>query len=376
MESLALLLVAPILWPFIAKAVWKHEIVAWEIAANVAIGVVVVVAGWAGGRYMQMADTEVVNGEVLRKEKVEVSCSHSYKCNCSETCSTDSQGRRSCTETCSTCYEHSNDWDWTLFTNVGDIDIDRIDRQGSKEPPRFTKAKPGDPVAQTQTFTNYVKAAPNSLFNTIADQAAFKQYENMVPAYPTGIYDYHYINRVLLVGAKVPDAAVYNDKLAHALKKLGPNKQANAILVFTSVKDPNYANALRAHWLGAKKNDIVVVVGTPDYPKVEWASVVSWTDNQLFKVQLADAIRDLETLTPDTVVGLLTEHTTKQFQRKRMRDFEYLKWDIEPPMWLLATLFAVSLLASIIASVLFSRNSERVGGFHTAFRGRTVRWRT
>lgn len=359
METLAFLLILPLLWPFVAKALWKHEIVAWEIAANIAIGALVVLIGWYGGRVSLMADREVVNGQVTQKESHRVTCNHSYSCNCYETCTTRSDGSRSCSQSCSTCYEHAFDVNYTLMTTVGNLDINRVDRQGIQVPPRFSIAAIGDPVARTRTFDNYVRAAPHSLFNSVTEQAAYKQFENMYPKYPDATYDYHYINRVLVVGAKVPDAAEYNKKLALALRTLGPEKQANAIFVFSGSKDPLYAEALRANWLGAKKNDIVVVMGTPNYPEVEWVKVISWTDNQLFKVQLADAILELKTLTPDVVVSALAAYTQKMFQRKHMRDFEYLKWEIELPTWLIILLVLSSLAASVGASFFFSTNEFR-----------------
>ncbi|WP_162577717.1 hypothetical protein [Variovorax sp. PBL-H6] len=363
LETLALLLVVPLLWPFIAKAIWKHELTVREIAINLAVGAAIVILGWAGGRYAQTHDVELLNGEVLRKESHRVSCEHSYECNCTSSTSTDSQGRTTTTKSCSTCYEHTHDVDHTLYTNVGDIDIDRVDRQGLTVPPRFTKAAVGDPVAKSHNFVNYVKAAPESLFNTLAEKAAYAKFDGHLPPYPDEIHDYHYANRVLVVGAKVPDAAEWNAKLAGALKKLGPAKHANAVLVFTADTDPNYAQALHQKWLGGKKNDIIVVIGAPSYPEVEWARVVTWSDSQLFKVQLQDAIQDLKTVTPDSVIALLTEQTMKGFERKKMSDFEYLKWEIAPPTWLLALLFVLSLVASVVTSIKLANNSESSGGY-------------
>ena len=41
------------------------------------------------------------------------------------------------------------------------------------------------------------------------------------------------------------------------------------------------------------KNDVVVVMGTPSYPRIDWVQVLSWTDVELFKVQLRDELMDL-----------------------------------------------------------------------------------
>lgn len=355
MEMLALLLVFPLLWPFVAKLLWHHDITIAELALNIAIGTLIVVVGFYGGKYSQSADQEVLNGQVTAKSKDRVSCSHSYRCNCVQSCST-VNGKRSCTETCSTCYDHSNDYNWTLDTTLGDITIDRIDRQGAREPSRWTRAAAGDPVATTQRFTNYIRGAPNSLFSAVAEKAALDRYKASVPAYPLGIQDYHYLNRVLSVGVNIPDLAAWNQELALRLRPLGAAKQVNWVVVVTSSADPGYADALRAAWLGGKKNDVIVVLGTPSYPKIGWVRVVSWTDRQLFKVQLRDALQALGTAERVAVFDTIESHVRSSFVRKQMKDFEYLANEIEPPGWLMALLFILSAGASIAASLFFRKN--------------------
>lgn len=374
MEMLALLLVVPLAWPFIAKLIFKHELTLGEVGANLAIGVIVVVVGYYGSRYVKTMDTEILNGAVLSKSSERVSCEHSYSCNCRQVCSTDSSGRRSCSESCDTCYEHSHDVDWHLNTNVGDIKIDRVDRQGVREPQRFSRAQIGDPVAQTHRYTNYIQASPNSLFNTVSEKMAYERFKESIPEYPKNIYDYHYLNRVLQVGVSVPDASVWNHKLALLLRSLGPKKEANIVLVFTAFEDPDYAAALRSAWLGGKKNDIVIVLGTPHYPDIAWAKVLGWSDSELFKIQLSDDIRDLKVAEPDAVLNLVNTHAMAQYQRKNWSDFDYLQWDIEPPTWWLVVLFFLSIAASVGSSVYFSRNAVRAGGY-SSFRAGNFRRR-
>src|ERR1035437_10316243 len=84
------------------------------------------------GMFSETADTEVWNGKVTSKEKEQVSCSHSYSCNCRSVQSCSGSGKdRSCTSStqCDTCYEHNHDFDWVVHTTIGGKEIDRIDRQ-------------------------------------------------------------------------------------------------------------------------------------------------------------------------------------------------------------------------------------------------------
>ncbi len=362
MTTLALLLVFPLAWPIVAKLIWKHEITLGELAINVAIGVLVVTAGWALGRYAQMHDVEILNGQVTGKYSERVSCEHSYSCNCRESCTTRSDGSRSCSTTCSTCYEHSYDVDWKLRTTLSDIEIDRVNRQGTQEPPRYSRAQVGDPVAQSHFYQNYIKAAPDSLFNAVAEKQALAQFKDKVPAYPSTVYDYHYVNRVIPVGVAVPELSAWNQDLANSLRVLGPSKQVNVVVVMTAESDPQFATALNAAWLGGKKNDVVVVLGTPRFPDLAWARVLSWTDKEVFKVQLRDALLDLKTVQRETVLPTVVKHIEQGFKRRPMADFEYLAHQVEPPGWAVVLLLVLSVAASVGASVYLARNMTSTSG--------------
>lgn len=360
MGTLALLLAFPLIWPFIAKLIFKKELVFGEILGSMAIGVVVVLIGYYGGMSLQTRDIEIINGQVLSKDSHQVSCEHSYSCNCRQTCS-GSGNNRSCSQTCDTCYEHSFDISWQLDTSTGPIVISRVDKQGLIEPPRFSRAQRGDPVATEHAFTNYIKAAPDSLLNTAIEQKALSQFASMVPKYPDTVYDYHYLDRVLSVGVPVPDLREWNLDLAQRLRTLGPLKQANVVIVFVKSADPQFATALRAAWLGGKKNDVLVVIGAPSYPAVEWVRVISWTDKELFKVELRDELFFQKKIDRTAMLDSIESNIKKSFVRKKMRDFEYLKADIVPPTWLVVLLFILSIAASVGSSVLFSRNGIRAG---------------
>lgn len=279
----------------------------------------------------QITDYEIWNGEITGKAKVDVSCEHSYSCNCRESCS-GSGSSRSCSTTCDTCYEHFRDYDWRVYTNITDFNIDRIDRQGTGQPPRWTKVQKGDPLAMQRSHVNYVKAVDASLFNFSTNvNTALDKY---VPAYPINVYDYHYLDRILMVNMPpIKDLPRWNYELALRLKQLGPQKQANVILMLAKLDDPNFEYSVRKQWLGAKKNDIVVILGTPNYPEISWVRIVSWTEREDFKVQLRDALQELKTVDMIPVLNIIQEHTMKTFTRKRMRDFEYLKSEVLIPNW-------------------------------------------
>jgi hypothetical protein len=175
----------------------------------------------------------------------------------------------------------------------------------------------------------------------------------MVPGYPGNVYDYQYIDRVLANGVAVPDIARWNYDLAMMLRPLGPTKQVNVIIMFTKIGDPTYEYAVQGKWLGAKKNDVVVILGTPNYPNIDWVRIVSWTDAQLFKVQLRDDLQDLKTVDETKILGIINTNVSKTFSRKHMRDFEYLDSEIMPPDWVLYIAVFIAIFGSIGLSVFF-----------------------
>jgi hypothetical protein len=346
-EILLLLLVIPVGWPFIAKAVWKQDYSFQELTMNVVIAALLATGLWYAGRYVEMRDVEIVNGAVIGKSRNWVSCTHSHSCNCR----TNSKGKRSC----DTCYDHSNDYDWVLKTSVEGkrFIISRVDRQGLREPPRYSAAKIGDPVAVEHAHVNYVKAAKGSLFHDKGEVLT-----NLpIPTYPNTVYDYHYAKRVLSAGVAVPDIAQWNQDIAMALRDVGPRKQVNFVVAFANTANPTYAQALERAWVGGKKNDVILVLGTPKYPEISWVRVLSWTDRQDFKVRLRDDVLDLKTVDRERIVQVLISNTDLMFKRKLMSDFEYLKWEIDPPLWATVLAFILSAGTSIWLSIYFSRNT-------------------
>jgi hypothetical protein len=213
---------------------------------------------------------------------------------------------------------------------------------------------PGDPVAMTQSYTNYVKAVPESLFH--AKMAFINRFKDKIPQYPSQIYDFYKVNRVLPVGVAVPDIASWNHDLSMTLRKLGPSRQANAVIIFVNEADSSYVHALEAAWLGGKKNDVIVVVGTTQYPKIDWVRIVSWTDKELFKVQLRDDLAALGTVDREAFMRIINARISTTFVRKNMKDFEYLAEEIEPPLWVIILAGILGLASALGLSYFFYRN--------------------
>ena len=355
--TLVCMLIAAVVLPLIVKAV-KKDMEWMVIGILMAVGLLVSAGAFYAGKAGKTIDVEVWNGEVTGKEQEPVSCSHSYSCNCttSTSCSGSGSSRSCSTSTsCQTCYEHSHDYDWVVHSNIGDVDIDRVDRQGVHTPPRWAAVQKGEPFSKEHLHTNYIKAVPESVLNTAQNMTSSK-FANMIPAYPHSVYDYYRLNRALTVGVPVPDLQDWSNDISNMLKQLGPQKQANVIVLFVKTDDPNYEYALRSAWLGGKKNDIVVIIGTTEYPKIDFVRVMSWTDKELFKVKLRDTLQEMENIDRPTIIEAIRSTTMAEFKRKSMKDFEYLDNEIEPPTWVIVLAFFI-LIAGNVGTVIYYNHS-------------------
>lgn len=360
MVTLVFLLILPLLVPVVAKRYYGHEITWLEMFLNLVIAGAIVSGGWFFGRYSEMADVQFLNGEVTSKYSKRVSCEHSYRCRCVETCTTNSNGSRSCSETCDTCYDHSFDVDWLVAGNVGNVKINRVDRQGLTQPQSWTQAFIGEPMAIRERYTNYVKGAKNSLFNTLSEVASTKEHKEAIPTYPSTLVGYYGLNRFVSAGVSAPNAAQWNASISERLRRLGPTKQVNLVVVASSSAELNYGTALKVQWLNGKKNDVIVVLGAPNYPRVEWVQVLAWTDNELFKVGLRDELQELGDMSdPEAVLERIEQAIVQGYVRKPMEDYEYLASEIEPPLWVVLLLAFGGIAASWAVAVLFGNNQFR-----------------
>jgi hypothetical protein len=328
-----------------------HNGVTWkEFLAQ--LGVQAVVAGIAAAivHYSNVRDTEVWNGSVVSKAGEHVSCEHSYQCNCITT----SCGKDCTTTICQTCYDHSYDVDWDVRTSNDEvIKIARVDRQGVYEPPRFSAVAIGEPTAVEHDYANYIKAAPGTLFR---HQGLTEKYASVIPKYPE-VYDYYRDDRLVLVGgAAVPAGEGWNDALDRLNAEVGRPKQANIILVLVKGQPQDYFYALEEAWIGGKKNDIVLVVGVDDQLKPQWATVMCWTTQEMFKVQLRDAIMGEPTLTKDRVMADIKTNVVSSYVRKPMADFQYLEASITPSPFQWGLALVLSLLIAGGLTYYFAMN--------------------
>jgi hypothetical protein len=216
------------------------------------------------------------------------------------------------------------------------------------------------------SYINWIQAVPESLFNS-SETSLSKKYK--IPLYPEKVYDYWHIDRVLNPDGVVPSADVkaLNNSLAHTLKLLGPQRQANVVVVFTK-QEAEFSRALEVSWLRGNKNDIVVVIGMTTYPEIMWVDVFSWSSESIHDVSLRDGILEMKSFDQSKFISVLEHTAMKHFIRKPMKEYEYLKDEVDPPLYVVLIGIIISLLVSGGLSYYFSKidlNSELSRMFNT-----------
>lgn len=301
--------------------------------------------------HSSLADTEVHNSKVVSKVQQRVSCSHSYCCSWG-TCGS---GKTKYTCCKMTCHEHSNDYDWDVHAQNGDtFTIDRADRQGVREPIRWTRVEMGEPTSSSHYYENYIKAAPDSLFRR---QGQEEKYLGKLPEYPGDIYDYYRLNRLVLVnGATVPDPQYWSADISKLNADVGQKMQSNVIVVVTKGMSPDYFYALEQHWLGGKKNDVVLVMDLDAQKHPNWVNIMAWESNEIFKVKVRDELMDKPSIERWDVYDVLSRNIVQHHKRKPMADFEYLTSSFTPSLthWIITTI--IGLVISILMTWYFHVN--------------------
>jgi len=348
------ILLIPVIWLFVAKF-WLRTTFNWkELGISVVATMAVTSIVWATGMMSQTSDTEIWNGQVTKKVRVHDTYEDPYDC----FCTTDSKGNSSC----QTCYETRYTVTWKALTTVGNVRFKHLDRSSRSvyrepDPLVYKRCVIGEPASITHSYTNYVKAVPDSLFHD--DSKIPEEFVGKIPSYPK-VYGFYKLNRVLNVDSKIPQNIVndINSGLSNELKTLGFAKQVNIIVILTEIDDSSYRYAIEKAWLGAKKNDVVVFVGLDD-SKITWVDVMTWalnSGNELFHVTMRDGLLEQNTLDAKKFVPFVSQTVSKLYDRPQMKDYEYLKDDIHPPAFVIILAIIIAFGMSIGFTFYFHKN--------------------
>lgn len=351
MIDFLLLLIFPIAIAIGATLLYNKKISISELAIQCGVIMLFLAAGIGIAYWSNTDDVEFLNGQVTGRARQEVSCEHSYRCHCHEVCS-GSGNSKSCSEECDTCYEHAYDVDWHIFSSIGrTVDINRVDSQGLIEPKRWDAAYLGEPFTVEHHYVNYIKANPESVLT--GGKGDVEKWKQFIPSYPK-VYDYYKANHYINMRTPNVDDKTWGWLVNEADKTLGPMKQVNIIVTLVGTADPSYVYALKTAWLGGKKNDAVVVIGSRDGHVIDFVDVISWATHADFRDSLRDDIMQIGTLDrKDAIIKVIYSDTKERFVRMHMKDLQYLMRSFQPSGIAMWTLFILSTIISISFSIYF-----------------------
>jgi len=314
--------------------------------------------------YSQVTDTMHVNGVVSDKQMVQRSCMQTWSTSKDSWCEVhytrtvtktrlarDADGNMKTETYFETQYYPKYPWERKYYvkTTLGDYKIERVDQQGVYEPPFYKNAKRNDPVTSTKSYTNYVKAASDTLFRHSDD--AYPELKVKMPA----IYDYYNIDRVVFTHDVSPEfLKEHNRRLSEINSAMSNN--ANLIVYVTEYPE-DFATSLQVKWDGFRLNDVVVVLGL-DKPDnmYQYVRVFSWSESSSVEVLIKDHFvnKNINSLYEDlqTVGSIINSNYVEPDPAK----FDYLKYDVKLSWFSYILLWVITLIVTPAVTYFFCRN--------------------
>lgn len=318
-----------------------------DIILSSIICIIVVFGCFSYGVGMKTDDKEIRSGEITGKKRVHDSYKESYSCGTSE------RPR--------TCHRTIYRVTWTALTNVGNIEIAKVESGSMSvyarpDPKRYKIIVIGEPAALKFNFTNYVKGSPGSIFH---NRMILKQHEPLLVEYPEIIYDHYRAKRMVNLKGANENVKEWSYLLAEKHKTWGYKNKANVLFVF--VKDPDFliGESIKNKWLQGKQNDLIVVFGLGEGKDLLWTEVFGWTENEYLKLQLKDELLALKTVEDKkAVIDLIDTHMPTFKVRNMEKDFEYLKDQIKPSPWWILVVLLLAPVACLIAVIWKKRHID------------------
>ena len=208
-------------------------------------------------------------------------------------------------------------------------------------------------------YVNYLKGAETLHKRSGGNTIGFEKLLLDYPRTYKSVYGNINLDRVLVTnGLSVPTKwKVEVDKsLDLVLTDLGAKKEVNVLIYLVNTKDQSFTYALEESWINGKKNDVIVLIGTTNFPDVDWVSILAWTEIEEFKIVLRDSIIDLDDLNNskifvDTIVSQISLPGEKGgFVRMSMDKLQYLVSDITIPWWANVLVVVFSMFLSWLVS--------------------------
>lgn len=181
---------------------------------------------------------------------------------------------------------------------------------------RVESGNPG-PVTTRRKYNNYILASERTILKQYSSSIEEYVTKGLLPPVRSDTHSFYYADKVQFIGYTPDNESEWQKSLMYLNAALGAELQGDLHLVIVqnpeiSGNPDRYTLALKAYWQNAKtfgdntisKNAIIVVVGTTDGKKVEWARATTGMPlgNEFMLVALKENLKNA-TLNPEVLIG-------------------------------------------------------------------------
>lgn len=217
------------------------------------------------------------------------------------------------------------------------------------------------PVSVEHKYVNYLKAS-KSLHKRSGVSISYQDYLLPYPNVTGGKFGQIEFNRVVSSGDNISAEwkTIVNKELDKALAYIASQKQLNIVVYTVNTSDRAFLHTLEEYWTFGKKNDVVVVLGITEFPKVDWAGVMVFHGNETLRVKLRDSIVNMDNISDPVVFSqLVVDHINQDFKRVPMAEMEHLLHDIEIPWWIILLVWILVGTVVFVVSFMLENNQTR-----------------
>jgi hypothetical protein len=376
----------------------NRKVVLWEHLILFGVPAIAIIISYFVALSTLIVDNEYWNGYVTSatyyqswQEWDHQTCYRS--CNCHQVCTGSGDDRRchevcsQCPYDCSHCDDHAERWEasdnlgssWNItpatfetwaaiWGNRVFVELNRhinyhngVFQTCGRDGDAFRTTFVGDstkiiPVVLEKHYANKAQTT----FKPV-DTAKIQEYELF--NYP--VYDRFRYNPVLgLNDAKVSrNLAIWN-------AKLGKIKQVHMLLLVFHNQSIEAAKYQEQFWKGGNKNEFILAVnidkacdwdstlpGISCRDTIQWAKVISWTDQRGLKTQVENAVlrmcfdKDIDYI---AIIDTMAQKVQSQFIRKNWHAFDAIKVQPSHKAIIITMILTVFITASVAAFILFN----------------------
>ena len=111
-----------------------------------------------------------------------------------------------------------------------------------------------------------------------------------------------------------------------------------------------------SYWNGGNKNEFNVCIGVDADNNISWVKVISWTTNEVLKLEVRDAIVEMKTFQIHAIARYLAKYVPPRFVRREFKEFNYLP---DPPTGVWVYVVSIIIMVGAFIGTFFINVNPR-----------------